>query len=104
MPKDAIMPPVHTDIVKFSGWASAVLYWIEKLLVGAFWLAIILGLVRILFMGVLATIQYGRSKKKNKLLTAFTPGKVSIIIPAYNEESKCDKDYRKSVTAGLRRY
>src|SRR4030095_4375271 len=28
LPKDAIMPPVHTDMVKFSGWASAVLYWI----------------------------------------------------------------------------
>jgi cellulose synthase/poly-beta-1,6-N-acetylglucosamine synthase-like glycosyltransferase/spore germination protein YaaH/peptidoglycan/xylan/chitin deacetylase (PgdA/CDA1 family) len=86
LPKDAIMPPVHTDMVKFSGWASAVLYWIEKLLVGAFWLAIVLGLGRILFMGVLATIQYSRSKKEKKLLTAFTPGKVSIIVPAYNEE------------------
>jgi cellulose synthase/poly-beta-1,6-N-acetylglucosamine synthase-like glycosyltransferase len=80
------MPPVHTDMVKFSGWASSVLYWIEKLLVGAFWLAIILGLARILFMGVLATIQYRRSRKEKKLLTAFTPGKVSIIVPAYNEE------------------
>src|SRR5678816_2264625 len=62
------------------------LYWIEKLLVGAFWLAIILGLGRILFMGVLATIQYVRSKKERKLLSAFTPGKVSVIVPAYNEE------------------
>ena len=86
LPEDAIMPPVHTDMVKFSGWASSVLYWIEKLLVGAFWLAIIFGLARILFMGVLATIQYVRSKKEKKLLTAFTPGKVSIIVPAYNEE------------------
>ena len=87
MPKDAIMPPVHTDVVEISsGWASAVLYWIERLFVGAFWLAIILGLVRILFMGVLATIQYSRSGKEKKLLTAFTPGKVSIIVPAYNEE------------------
>ena len=86
LPKDAIMPPVHTDIVKFSGWASAILYWIEKLLVGAFWVAIILGLVRILFMGILAVIQYSRSKKKNKLLLVSVPDKVSIIIPAYNEE------------------
>jgi len=73
-------------MVKFSGWASAVLYWMERLFVGAFWLAIILGLARILFMGVLATIQYSRSRKEKKLLTAFTPGKVSIIVPAYNEE------------------
>jgi cellulose synthase/poly-beta-1,6-N-acetylglucosamine synthase-like glycosyltransferase/spore germination protein YaaH/peptidoglycan/xylan/chitin deacetylase (PgdA/CDA1 family) len=86
LPKDAIMPPVHTDMVKFSGWASAILYWIEKLLVGAFWLAIVLGLGRILFMGVLATIQYWRSKKERRMLTAFAPGKVSIIVPAFNEE------------------
>ena len=86
LPKDAVMPPVHTDMIKFSGWARAVLYWIERLLIGAFWLAIILGLGRILFMGVLATIQYVRSKKERKLLTTFAPGKVSIIVPAYNEE------------------
>jgi len=86
LPKDAIMPPVHTDMVKFSGWATSVLYWIERLLIGAFWLAIVLGLGRILFMGVLATIQYIRSKKEKKFLTAFAPGKVSIIVPAFNEE------------------
>ena len=80
------MLPVHTDMVKFSGWASSVLYWIEKLLIGAFWLAIILGLARILFMGVMATVQYSRSRKEKRLLTAFAPGKVSIIVPAYNEE------------------
>lgn len=87
LPKDAIMPPVHTDMVKFSGWATSILYWIEKLLIGAFWLAIILGLGRILFMGVLAAIQYNRSKKEKQLLAAasFTD-KVSVIVPAYNEE------------------
>ena len=37
-------------------------------------------------MGVLATIQYNRSKKENKLLAPFSPGKVSIVVPAYNEE------------------
>ena len=79
------MPPVHTDMVKFSGWASAVLYWMERLFVGAFWLAIILGLARILFMGVMSTVQYSRSRKEKRLLTAFAPGKVSIIVPAYNE-------------------
>jgi len=36
-------------------------------------------------MGVLATIQYARSKRE-KLLTTFVPGKVSVIVPAYNEE------------------
>ncbi len=86
LPKDSIMPPVHADIVKFSGWASAVLYWIEKLLVGAFWVAIFLGLGRILFMGILAVIQHIRSKKGKKLLSGLVSDGVSIIIPAYNEE------------------
>jgi len=88
LPKDVIMPPVHGDIVKFSGWASAIFYWSEKLLVGAFWVAIILGLGRILFMGILAALQFYQSKKEKKLLAAFkeVKDKVSIIVPAYNEE------------------
>lgn len=88
LPKDVIMPPVHTDIVKFSGWASALFYWFEKLLVGAFWVAIILGLARILFMGILATIEFYHSKKEKKLLAGVknSDEKVAIIIPAYNEE------------------
>ncbi len=88
LPKDIVMPPVHADIVKFSGWASAIFYWGEKLLVGAFWVAILLGLIRILFMGILATMQYYRAKKERKILTAVknVAGNVCIIIPAYNEE------------------
>jgi len=88
LPKDAIMPPVHADIVRFSGWASAIFYWGEKLLVGAFWVAIVLGLARILFMGVLAAIQFYRSRKEKKILAASrnSTDKVAIIIPAYNEE------------------
>ena len=81
LPKDAIMPPVHTDIVRFSGWTRAILYWIGKLLVGAFWVAIILGLVRILFMGILAVIQYSRSKKKNKLLPELVRIKSALSFP-----------------------
>lgn len=88
LPKDAIMPPVHTDIVKFSGWASSVFYWTEKLLVGAFWVAILLGLVRTLFMGILASLQYYRAKREKRILTAVGDAEesLSIIIPAYNEE------------------
>jgi len=88
LPKDVIMPPVHTDIVKFSGWASAIFYWTEKLLVGAFWMAIILGLARILFMGVLAAMQFYRAKKEKKILTGLPniSEKVAIIVPAFNEE------------------
>ena len=86
LPKDAIMPPVHDGMIRLSGLTSMVIYWIEKLLYGAFWLAIALGLGRIGFMGLLATIQFLRSKKEKAVLTKWMPGKVSIIVPAYNEE------------------
>jgi len=88
LPKDVIMPPVHGDVVRFSGWASSIFYWSEKLLVGAFWVAIVLGLGRILFMGILATFQFYRSRKEKKLLASVHEfeDEVSVIVPAYNEE------------------
>ncbi len=84
--KDAIMPPVHNTLVKEIGWAQLFMYWFEKFLFTCFWLAIILGLGRIVLMGVLAFLQYVRSKKESPLLADFFPGKVSIIVPAFNEE------------------
>ena len=93
LPKDAIMPPVHTGILRFSALASSIFYWAEKLLVGAFWVAIILGLGRILFMGILATMQFYQSRKERKLLASVQNmhDKVAIIIPAYNEEVNAAK-------------
>jgi peptidoglycan-N-acetylglucosamine deacetylase len=84
--KDAIMPPVHNRTVKMTGWATILVYWFEKFLFGAFWVAIFLGLGRIVFMGVLALLQYRRSKKRASTLPGIFHGKVSIIVPAYNEE------------------
>jgi len=86
LPKDAIMPPVHDEMIKLSGVTTNLLYWIEKLLYGAFWLAIILGLAKIAFMGLLAAIQFRRSKKELITLTQENLARVSIIVPAYNEE------------------
>jgi cellulose synthase/poly-beta-1,6-N-acetylglucosamine synthase-like glycosyltransferase/spore germination protein YaaH/peptidoglycan/xylan/chitin deacetylase (PgdA/CDA1 family) len=84
--KDDVMPPVHNRTVSVTGWATTVVYWIEKLLFGAFWLAILLGLGRIVIMGVLAFLQFRRSRKEIAMMTGVLPGKVSIIVPAYNEE------------------
>jgi cellulose synthase/poly-beta-1,6-N-acetylglucosamine synthase-like glycosyltransferase/spore germination protein YaaH/peptidoglycan/xylan/chitin deacetylase (PgdA/CDA1 family) len=84
--KDSIMPPVHSNSLKVTSWVTVFVYWFEKFLYGAFWLAILLGLARIVFMGVLATLQYRRSKKEILLPAGFFPGKVSIIVPAFNEE------------------
>ncbi len=87
LPKDAVMPPVHNTLMKEVGWVQLCLYWFERLLFSAFWLAIILGLGRILVLGVLATIQYLRSVKAKTLPVGLLAAqKVSIIIPAFNEE------------------
>ena len=59
-------------------------YWWENFLHGFFIVAIVLGISRILILMVLAIIQHRRSKKVKKPLS-YLP-KVSIIVPAYNEE------------------
>lgn len=84
--KDDIMPPVHNDLVRANSWVSIFVYWTGRFLFAAFWVAIILGLAKIFLMGVLATLQYLRSRKEMKMLPAVVSGKVSIIVPAYNEE------------------
>ena len=84
--KDAIMPPVHDDIVSLNSWVSTFIYWAGKFLFGAFWVAIILGLGRIFLLGVMAVVQF-RKKKTDPAIAGTLPlKKVSIIVPAYNEE------------------
>lgn len=84
--KDEIMPPVHNDLVKMNSWVSVFLYGTGKFLSAAFWAAILLGLGKILLMGILAARQFILSKKEKNNRPVFIPGKVSIIVPAYNEE------------------
>lgn len=86
LPKDAIMPPVHGDVLEMNGWVYTFIYWTGQFLFAAFWTAILLGLGRILLLGVMAGLQYRRSKKELPLLPVSFDKKVSIIVPAYNEE------------------
>ena len=86
LPKDAIMPPVHDDMVKMNGVVAGIVYWLRQFLFGAFWVAIFLGLSRIVSLGVLAILRSRQEKKEKTFLTDTTVGKVSIIVPAYNEE------------------
>jgi cellulose synthase/poly-beta-1,6-N-acetylglucosamine synthase-like glycosyltransferase/spore germination protein YaaH/peptidoglycan/xylan/chitin deacetylase (PgdA/CDA1 family) len=85
-PKDVIMPPVHSESISMSSVTFNIFYWVGKILFIVFWAAIMLGLVRIAFMGVLAILQYRRSKIEQPGLIPWKPGKVCIIVPAYNEE------------------
>lgn len=86
LPKDAIMPPVHNDLVKMNGVVTTFVYWFVRFLFAAFWVAIVLGLARIVFLTVMAILEYRRSKKEKLLLKESLSNKVSIIVPAYNEE------------------
>ncbi|MEJ0103342.1 MAG: glycosyltransferase [Bacteroidota bacterium] len=92
--KDDIMPPVHDEIVNLNGIVSTFVYWAGKFLFGAFWVAIILGFARIFLLGVMAVLQFRRSKNNKTVLKNAFNGKVSIIVPAYNEEVNAVKTVR----------
>ncbi|RYG06095.1 MAG: glycosyltransferase [Chitinophagaceae bacterium] len=86
--KDEIMPPVHDSLVKVNSGIAFAGYGIEQFLTAAFWIAIILGLARILLMAVLAIIRRVRKTESGvsiAILASDLPA-VSIIVPAYNEE------------------
>lgn len=86
--KDVIMPPVHNSLLRLDGGIAAFGFWLEHFLTAAFWVAIVLGLLRIIIMAVMASLQWiknGIYKQVFNLPLNKTPI-VSIIVPAYNEE------------------
>lgn len=87
--KDQVMPPVQGALLGADSAVSKVIAFISEFLKISFWLAILLGILRIFFLGTLALLNYSRDKKRGKpAIGSFTP-KVSIIVPAYNEEVNC---------------
>ena len=85
--RDEVMPPVKNHLVQLDGGVATSLFWFSRFINAAFWVAIFLGIARILIMGVMACIQFRKSKKERKtvLLNTYQPA-VSIIVPAYNED------------------
>lgn len=86
--KDVVMPPVHNSLVQLDGSIATFGYWLEHFLTAAFWVAIILGFIRIAIMAVMASMQKLRNNIHQQVYNfplAKTPA-VSIIVPAYNEE------------------
>ncbi|MFT3750607.1 MAG: glycosyltransferase [Agriterribacter sp.] len=86
--KDKIMPAVHSKLVSMNGGIADFGYWLEHFLTAAFWVAIALGLLRILMMAVMAFMQKLKSRKYTAFYNApaIAMPPVSIIVPAYNEE------------------
>jgi peptidoglycan-N-acetylglucosamine deacetylase len=61
----------------------SVIYWVERFIYRLFTIGIVLALLRLLFVASLAALQ---KRKKKKSISSLIKPKVSIIVPAYNEE------------------
>jgi hypothetical protein len=55
------MPAVHGNLIQLDGQIAGFGYWFEHFITAAFWVAIILGFIRITSMAVMAMIQKVRS-------------------------------------------
>ncbi len=86
--RDKIMPPVHNNLVQLNGSIANSWYWLERILTISFWLAIILGLLRIALLGVMASLQKIKSRIYQPAITneLIEHPAVNIIVPAFNEE------------------
>ncbi|MEO6136263.1 MAG: polysaccharide deacetylase family protein [Ginsengibacter sp.] len=86
--RNDIMPSANGKMVWLNGSIAEFGYWVVRILTSAFWLAIILGFIRIFLMAVMAGIQKIKSNSNKEPITNLfseTPA-VSIIVPAFNEE------------------
>jgi cellulose synthase/poly-beta-1,6-N-acetylglucosamine synthase-like glycosyltransferase/peptidoglycan/xylan/chitin deacetylase (PgdA/CDA1 family) len=84
-----LMPEVpHNNtyyLIQFSYYMAEIGYWGGRVLMGLFIVCIVLSIGRILFLAVLAIREYRDEKRRVFAVPARYP-RVSIIVPAYNEE------------------
>lgn len=86
--RNEVMPKVNSNLIALDNTIFSFGYWFGNFLSAAFWVAIILGLLRITAMAIMAFIQKRRSAKTKDFfnLPLVNVPCVSIIVPAYNEE------------------
>ena len=88
--RSELMPEVPKTnsyyVMQLNLMLATVIYWISHFLAALFLIFIGLGLVRLLIMMFWAIAEYKKEKKLNKLPLMDNYPKVSIIVPAYNEE------------------
>jgi len=86
--RDQVMPPVQTQF-KFTDTLDLIFFTLtfiwEHFLDGFFIVAILLIISRLLLIGFLSILQHHREKKERAKQVIYLP-KVSIIVPAFNEE------------------
>lgn len=87
--KNDLMPKAHENFLSVDNFIFDFGYWFGHFIAATFWVAIILGFARILLMFIMAFIKKYKDHKHpptyNLQNTNPFP-KVSIIVPAYNEE------------------
>jgi cellulose synthase/poly-beta-1,6-N-acetylglucosamine synthase-like glycosyltransferase len=89
------MPVVHDQVIKKLQWVDELIYGTGKFLFESFRIAIFLGLGKILLMSILSLLQFRRSRHLKAVPRTTINGKVSVIVPAYNEEVNAVKTLQK---------
>lgn len=91
-PED-VMPPLKGDLNAFYGSINRIFFFglhgFERIFVKLFILGMVLAIIRYLAIAILASIQHRRSKRLNSAPNF--AGKVSIIVPGFNEEVTAEK-------------
>ncbi len=84
--KDVVMPVANSSLVDLNSRIATFGYWAGNVFTVTFWVAIFLGMARIVMMAVMALIKRAKNRRNPvPALPADVPF-VSIIVPAYNEE------------------
>lgn len=88
VPESQLMPPVKRNWKNdLNFWFASASYWIGELIYALFLVGIVLSISRMIFVAVLAWLEKKREKELKSHFTGIPKGlKVSVIVPAYNEE------------------
>lgn len=85
--KDQIMPKAKGQFISLDNFIFDFGYWFGHFITATFWVAIFLGFLRIALMAIMAFLKKWRDHKHPPVYkTNDKSPKVSIIVPAYNEE------------------
>lgn len=87
--KNDLMPKAKDSFLSIDDFIFDFGYWFGHFIVAVFWVAIILGFLRILLMLLMTFIKKGKDYKNPPTYnsdTSINYPAVSIIVPAYNEE------------------
>lgn len=88
LPRDKVMPPIKQSFKnRLNFFLASFSYWSGLVVFSLFLIGIFLSIARMLFVGILASIEARRENKLKAVMPPITTyPEVSVIVPAYNEE------------------